>query len=234
MIQARSIPVGGAWIWLVVCACLASWPLTPSAARAEDGTGFEAGLRLGYGIPLGKVSDPGDDLDQGIASVIPLWLDVGYRASPEFLVGVYGQYGIGSVGDTFDASCGGLDCSATDTRLGAQVHYHFMPDAGVDPWLGLGFGYEWMTLAFSGPGGEISTTTSGFELVDFQLGVDHRVGEHVYLGAFMSLSLGQYADVSIDCSGAASATCDSIGDGSINDKALHEWLMFGVRGGYVP
>jgi hypothetical protein len=204
-------------------------------ARADDhGTGFEAGLRAGYAIPLGKVrGNSNTDLNDVITDQIPLWLDVGYRAVPELFVGLYGQYGFGFVGE---GGCGsGVDCSAVDTRLGVQVHIHPAPESSADGWLGIGFGYEWMTVNASGMGVEVSGTLHGFELLNLQTGVDIKVAENFRVGPAVSFSLGQYGATSLSCSSSVGG-CGPITDqsDSISNKALHEWLFFGVRGVYGP
>jgi hypothetical protein len=174
-------------------------------------------------------------MSDGIAGQIPLWLDVGYRALPELFVGAYFQYGFGFMGDLFDESCDvdGIDCSASDVRLGVQVHYHIMPFQSVDPWVGLGLGYEWLTLGAEGGGLETSTTARGFEFANFQAGADFLVGPKAAVGPFISFSLGQYSDASFDCSPATACGGFSGIDGDIENKALHEWLVLGVRGDFV-
>ena len=204
-------------------------------AQQDRGDGFEAGLRIGYGLPLGKASD-GADLNQGISGAVPLWLDLGYRAMPELFVGLYTHYGFGFVGDSLDPVCSlsGLDCSASDVRLGIQAHYHPAPRGSVDPWIGLGFGYEWSTWGASGGGVQLSITPSGFELVNLQLGLDVPVSKRFYLGPVISFSLDQFSSISVDCSGAA-GLCAGFGvDGDIPNKALHEWLVIALRAAYAP
>src|SRR4051812_6830527 len=67
-------------------------------ARAQD-TGFEAGLRVEYGIPLGDATGAGRPLSDGISGQIPLAIDLGYRVIPNLFIGLYAQYGFGFVGD---------------------------------------------------------------------------------------------------------------------------------------
>jgi hypothetical protein len=223
-------------LWLaatIVLGCGAT-----DSALAED-TGFEAGLRVGYGIALGDAAGgPDDELSDGISGQIPLILDVGYRVIPSLFIGVYAQYGFGIVGDRISEPCDvtdQIDCSAQDIRLGIQGLFHVSPGEKLDPWIGLGFGYEWMTLAVEGGGLEFSSTFSGFELFNLQAGLDVAVSEHFYLGPFLSFSFAQYDTVSTDCSGAAIAPiCSASIEGDIEDTALHHWLILGVRGAYAP
>lgn len=208
-----------------------------SSARAE---GFELGARTGYAIPMGKVSDEGtsNKLSDSVSGVIPLQLDVGYRVLPSLMVGGYIMYGFGITGDALDKSCdlikaSGADASCTshDVRLGLQAQYHFMPDASVDPWIGGGIGYEWLTFGFKGTrngvSSEVSTTGHGFEFINLQGGADFSVAPKVGIGPFLSFSVGQYAKASCDGAGCAGTSND------IDKKAMHQWLTLGVRGTFV-
>jgi hypothetical protein len=206
----------------------------PSIARAE--TGFEGGLRLGYGIPLGEAAE-GADLSDVIGGQIPIWIDLGYRVIDPLFIGLYFQYGIGLVGGDLGDACDALDldCSTSDMRLGVQGHYHISPTENLDPWVGLGIGYEWMGESVEGAGLTLDSTASGIEFLDLQAGLDISVAEHVKIGPFLSFSLGQYSSVSAECDGLQPA-CEMVGtrDGDIEETAMHEWLMIGVRGAYVP
>jgi hypothetical protein len=205
-------------------------------ARAQA-SGFEAGLRTGYGLPLGTaVEGAAADLDELIAGVIPLWIDAGYRLNQNFFLGAYFQYGFGVRGDLNEDACDveGVDCSVSSHRLGAQLHYHFTPTGAAEPWLGFGFGYEWLSFQVEGQGGEFSMSPSGFELANFQGGLDFFPADHFYLGPFASFSLDQYDSVDIECSGNASAACSALEpvSGDIEDKTIHNWLLIGIRGGF--
>lgn len=234
---------------VVVATALAVVSFARSAA-ADDG-GFEGGLRLGYGVPLGKLSDDNqgtnsNDLSDYVAGIVPVWLDVGYRIDGNFFVGGFFQYGFGWVGDNYNTLCdqnGGLaglanvsvDCSANSLRLGAQFHYHILPERVADPWIGYGFGYEWASVTndISSPVGDATVTESvtGFEFANFQVGVDFLPTDHFYLGPFLSFSMDEYDSADANCDGSLCANIAANPD--INDKALHYWFLFGIRGGYT-
>lgn len=203
----------------------------PGTARAE--TGFEAGARIGYGIPLGEIADD-IDLADGIDGQVPIWVDVGYRPIDALMIGLYFQYGIGLI-DNEACDIDGVDCSANDIRLGVQAHYHISPEEQLDPWIGLGIGYEWLNRSVEAMGTEVSSTLKGFELLNLQAGLDIAIAEHVKLGPFLSFSLGQYGSGSADCSGGG---CSALGsfeaDGDIDEKSLHQWLVIGARVAYTP
>jgi hypothetical protein len=221
----------GGWFWIVAVVVSG----LSAASQAQD-TGFEGSLRIGYGIALGDIARD-DSLSDSVSGQVPFALDLGYRVSPNLFIGLYGQYGIGILGGSFSDACdlsSQISCSAHDIRLGIEAHYHILPRQKLDPWLGLGFGYEWLGISISGGGNDASATFSGFEFVSLQAGLDIAVAQHFYLGPFLSLSLAEYSSTSLDCSGAT-AVCDGLGvSGDIQNKTLHEWLMLGVRATYAP
>jgi outer membrane protein W len=211
-------------------------------ARAQAG-GFELGARLGYGIPMGKaVDDPDGALSTGIKGMIPLQLDLGYRVIPNLTVGGYVMYGFGLNGDDTQATCdlaqaSGADasCSTSDVRLGIQAHYHIAPTKKTDPWVGAGFGYEWLSLGFDaslgGTSVKATSTTKGFEFLNLQGGVDFRAAPGFGIGPFLSFSLAQFGSFGGSCSGACTGI--TIANGDITNKALHQWLLLGVRGSFL-
>jgi hypothetical protein len=80
------------------------------------------GLRTGWGIPLGK-SDGGPDSDfsDGIIGQIPIWLDLGWQATPRFMVGMYFSYGFVLLED--DVCPDGSDCIVRDFWVGAKFDF---------------------------------------------------------------------------------------------------------------
>jgi hypothetical protein len=200
-----------------------------SSAFAQDGSGgdkkFKLGLRLGYMIPSGKVQGDQtiggvtvtDKLSDGTSGGVPIQLEAGYMVIPNLLLGVYGQYAFLST-----KNCPpGIDCSLHDFRIGIQAQYHIMPDQSVDPWLGIGFGYESLGVSYSGGGVSESGSISGLEFLNLQGGADFQVASAFTVGPFLSLSLAQYSSV---YDPAANSSAD------ITNKALHEWITIGAKG----
>jgi len=198
-----------------------------SAFGQEEATGgkFQVGLRLGYGIPFGSFQKD-QSMSDGVAGMVPLWLDLGYIITPNVMLGAYAHYAYVSLANDPSDACDAADesCSASDLRLGVQGHYHLAPGEALDPWFGLGIGYEMLT--FKGPIGATPTggtqvgkaTYKGFEFANLQLGADFVVTKSLAVGPFASFSFGQFSSVGGDL------------DGDIEDKAFHEWLVLGVRG----
>ncbi|MGH7294434.1 MAG: hypothetical protein ACRELB_05865, partial [Polyangiaceae bacterium] len=199
-------------------------------------TGLELGLRSGYAIPLGAATGGGtngsNDLSKLYNGAIPIWVDAGYRLNPNLFIGAFFQYGIGllntsSSGAAQGCSTPGVSCSGNDMKFGAQVHYHLMPDQTIDPWAGLGIGYEIASYSASAGGQSAGASFSGFQFVDIQAGADYKVMPNLGVGPFIDFSLGQFSSCSF--SGAASAAGGSC---SIPQKAMHEWFTIGVKGSY--
>jgi hypothetical protein len=204
---------------------------------------FQLGLRTGFGVPFGRyahVRQLGTLRDTDVNALsddaygaIPLWLDIGYRLTPRLLLGVYAMYGFvlpkaGAATDPLGGGCPeGLDCSGAGVRFGLQGQYHFSPAAPLDPWLGLGLGYEWITSHVEGQAFgfpiDVETEHGGLELVHLQGGVDVRLSPAFTLGPFAALSVMQYMRCSATLDGE-DTTC------RLPDAAWHGWLVFGVRG----
>jgi hypothetical protein len=225
--------------------------VTPAAATAAVDPGaswmaFEFGVRLAFGLPFGSgQGGNGNDLDHTLSNmVVPLWLDAGFRFASNWYVGAYFTYGIASISNQFTGGattpiCNltGVGCSANDTRLGIDAAYHVFPDGRlVDPWFGLGFGYEWASLTVTADAAANTTGkaitnsggSDGWEFVNLQGGVDFRLlNGALGVGPFITVAFDQYnhASVSSDNNGGTTGQ-------SIQNQALHEWFLFGVRGDY--
>lgn len=194
---------------------------TTTAAHADrDGdpeptsTGIELGLRSGFALPFGKGVN--SDVTPG---QVPFQLDVGYRITPSIAVGALVQYGVVLLKSSRGCDASGVSCSAHDIVFGGQIHYHGAPEKTLDPWVGLGLGYEIFTESVSAGNQDLSLSFKGFQFAKMQLGADYRVNESFAVGPFIDFSIGMYTSASIG---------DTSGD--INDPKPHEWLTFGLRG----
>jgi hypothetical protein len=97
----------------------------------------------------------------------------------------------------------------------------------VDPWFGVAAGWEILHGSTSSAAASTSSSLSGFELLTLQGGADFALANAIAAGPFVSLSFGEYLNAST--SGVPGVPDSS---SSITNKALHEWLTFGVRGTY--
>lgn len=184
-----------------------TWTPNPDLTRPH---GVEVGSRLGYSFPTGDIRS-GLALTNVVSGMVPLQLDLGYRVNPTWFVGVYGQYGFVLLKD---ATCA-THCSAHDVRFGLEAQYHLMPLKAVDPWAGLGVGYELLPVSGSIGGQSASQTLKGMEFVNLSFGADFKIAPALGVGPFLGLSIGEFS---------------SFGDlGAISGKGVHLWLTLGVR-----
>lgn len=212
------------------------------AVAPEDRTGFSAGLRLGLGVPVGKAGEDllgaERDLNDLTPWRAPVWVDVGYAVSGAATIGAYAQIGAGAVGD----SCQG-DCDWSDVRAGVQAEWRFVPGAAVNPWLGVGVGWEWLSFRQliraevpDGMGGtepasgRVSERFGGPEAM-LQGGVDFQVEDALRIGPYASATLSQYLTDSFECT-PATDLCPA--GSSIEGSAFHSWIGVGLRGAYTP
>ena len=207
----------------------------------ERRSGFTSGLRLGAGLPIGKAGRDPLDAERSLSDLAtwraPVWVDVGYSLGA-LTLGLYAQIGVGGTGDACVA-----DCEWSDIRFGISGELRLANGAVVDPWIGLGLGYEslsYRTLASVMITDELGQPDSvnvraterfaGPELL-VHGGVDFQVEDALRVGPFAALSLGQYTTDSFDCQ-PDSPQCPS--GNSVDGGALHGWLSIGVRGAYTP
>lgn len=194
----------------------------PTTETASDrfATKFELALRVGFSLPLGAATSNPQALNSAMNLVdyasftVPVGIDVGVRIGGVVFVGGYFQYGLfGSPSQSF---CTVSGCSSTTVRVGGEVLIHPLGNAPVDPWFGVGTGFEWLSVSDTP-----SVTFSGFEFFNLQLGIDFALGSVVRLGPYASFSMGQY-------------TSFSPAPMSSTDSTTHEWLTFGVRFVILP
>jgi opacity protein-like surface antigen len=214
----------------------------PNAARAAElpAPGFEIGLRFGYAFAAGNIGAPPNGTDEKLSDFVsgqwPVWVDLGYRFTPNLYLGGLFQYGFGAVNEDEQDGCrnANVNCSASDVRLGVMGRYQFAPTGPVLPWLGLGVGYEWGSFSVhQSVLGDTSTDVSraGFEFANFQAGADYYLAPRVTVSPFISVSIGQYQSVSTTTTlGMTTTTSDE----DLAKKSLHEWIMIGLRFGFMP
>jgi hypothetical protein len=212
------------------------------AVDAAERTGFSTGLRLGVGLPLGKAGEDPFGAERDLNDLTPwrapVWVDLGYALSGAATVGAYAQVGVGGAGD----SCVG-DCDWSDIRVGAEAEWRFLPGAPVDPWLGVGLGWEWLSfrqlVSVEVPDdmgnmvtatGRVAERFGGPELM-LHGGIDFQVEDALRIGPYASATVSQYLTDSFSCT-PPSELCPS--DGSIDGSALHSWIGVGLRGAYTP
>jgi|SoiMethySBSTD1v2_1073268.scaffolds.fasta_scaffold140847_3 hypothetical protein len=179
--------------------------------------GLAMALRLGWGIPQGQL-EQGNDLADASAGMIPIWLDLGYRFTDNLLVGIFAQYAFAVVRDCRI----GPDCNASDVRFGFQVQWHFGARETIDHWIGIGTGFEIYDEDARG----IARRYGGYEFVNLQVGEDLSLGRRFGLGPFAAATLGKFVTLQRGPSEGALQDFDIIG------RALHVWIILGLRLSY--
>jgi hypothetical protein len=204
--------------WVFVVALLLS-----AVASAEDPPSsepvplsFEASFRTGYTFAAGDAVS-GASMSELTSGMFPLQLGVGVRFQPNLYLGAYFQFGLVSL-----KNCDG--CSANDLRVGVEAQYHFvLPQAPLEPWVGLGIGYEHVHGSGSFFGTDFTESFSGVEFASFHFGTDFRVSPQFGVGPVFSLSLGEYSSATLS-DGTREQQLDQ------NGHALHIWFNVGLRG----
>ncbi|MBN8231235.1 hypothetical protein JYK02_27320 [Corallococcus macrosporus] len=178
---------------------------------------------------------------------IPVIAELGFRATPRFYVGVWGSWEKVFT-KTNDLSCPeGFDCSTEQWRFGPEVRYHIAPDAGFDPWIGLGVGLEILkshvegdTQVQAAPGvfvpAHVDThvTDRGPTFARVTLGGDVRLMRALSVGPIITASIGSYTVRT------GSQTVDITGLGSRDqplarvDDGFHALFTVGLRLAVLP
>jgi hypothetical protein len=195
----------------------AAAPATVAAPpeREPSEVGFNFGVRAGYSFPFGGAKSIG--LHDIVGGAVSFAIDLGYFIDRHIYIGGYFLYGIGTNVAASGITCplAGSDdtCSANVIRLGIVGRYHFRPAESLDPWAGIGFGYDIVNSTESDSDGSTVTQAPnyGFELLNLQTGVDFKPRPFYGIGPYMELSIGHYNNPN------GSAT------------QIHEWLTFGLR-----
>jgi predicted porin len=192
---------------LMVLAVLA----IPAASHAG---GFTLGLRLGYGAGGGDLGGA-YKLSDVTTSQVPFQVDAMYRVNPELAFGGYFSFGIGGVSGAMKDQCdaGGFDCSTSSVRAGIQGTYTFTMLQSFVPWVGVGTGYEALSVSASGSVNSVDYT--GWEYLNLQVGGDYKVSPLFAFGPYLQYAVGQFSNEE----GTA-----------IPDKSTHSWFNIGIRG----
>lgn len=200
---------------------------------------FELGARLGYsfasgdyasGLPLGSPS--GDALVPGISGGIPLTFDLGMRIGKYVYVGGFASYGFLSTICPQANPGYTIHCDGHDVRGGIDAQIHIVPRGKVDPWVGFGFGHEWLTTSLTVSDGSGSPATDkqtfdGWNFADVMVGLDFRMARGLGFGPYLELTSGSFGSDSESVSGGGSSQSAS---SDFSSTSSHQWFTLGVRG----
>jgi len=152
---------------------------TPTISNA-----LELGVAAGYAQGVGDIARGRGTIQDLSGPGGAVEVDVGYRLSPEFMIGLYGTGAQFARGDSL--------VDGTDVRsmtAGVQANYHFRPSYTIDPWVGLGTGWRGLWLS---PDVGKTTSMQGLELARVQVGADYRVSPEVAITPVLGADLSMY------------------------------------------
>jgi hypothetical protein len=220
---------------------------TPSM-RAQSymaNTGLQLGARVGYGAGSGKVYT-GLTIHDASGGSVPVVIDVGARILPKLYAGLYGSWAEIFTKNNPVGCPGELDCKTQQWRFGVQFDFHWNPTSRLDPYVGLGGGYEILHTHIAGgiqiPSvlGTIPGTTDtsiidrGWEFATLTIGADVRLSRGVAIGPVGSASIAEYGvhsgteTVSIAGRQVAQMPPAPVQHG------VHELYFAGIRGTFNP
>src|SRR5260370_27981147 len=148
------------------------------------------------GVVSGLGVEPSRGDSDSYTGLIPVTAEVGWRINPNISIGAVFQYAYGLVKSSAH-NCdpyrtGRNSCWGSDLFLGAESVYHFMPKTGVDPWAGVGTGYEWLGFGSSDLAAYGTVYAKGFQFINLHFGIDFPVAPGFYVAPFLTFALGEY------------------------------------------
>lgn len=201
------------------CSALAQESAAPGSSSATQPTpnGPRLALRSGFALPVGSAFYASGSLSDTIAGYVPVRIDLGWRFREHFYAGAFGQ-----LAEIVPNNCpSGATCSGENARMGFMLAAHLFPRRMLDPWLGLGMGYEMHDVTRVVDGFQSRISARGIELLDADIGIDVRAWKGLRVGPVLSMSMGQFTQASVN----DVATKDF-------QTQTHGWVLLGVRGAY--
>lgn len=202
----------------------------PSGTRVVPSqTGPELGLSIGLATPRGAFEED-RVLRERVAAVVPLEVDAGYRLAPDWLIGVYGQYGVGISSSTSLASC--ASCVHTWLRYGVRGQYSVARTDSLHAWVGLGTGpFSFDTVVEDS---NIGQNHSGWELFYLQLGSAWRPTPGLELGPVVSFSYATIDEREATCYRVNKDLCPRTSAVSLSDAGPVYWSTTSLRIVFLP
>jgi hypothetical protein len=220
-----------------------------STWRGTHGTaarlGPQLGIRAGYSAGTGIVYS-GLDVSDASNGAIPVTVDLGWRFRPWIYAGLYGSFAHVFTKNNPVSCPGNFDCNSQDWRFGAEVDFHYLPHSALDPYVGLGSGYE---ILHTNVNGQVPVPTlagpmtgfasagiidRGWEFLNLTLGFDARIADWVGVGPYVSASLNQYnVHTGTQSVTVAGMQVQNVPSPDVQ-HGLHELFTAGVRGTFNP
>lgn len=183
------------------------------------------GLRAGYAFSGGKVSRNQLAISDFVTGQIPFTLEAGYKFfGRKLAVGAYLEAGPMLLTESFKNQ-GDSGSTVGHFAAGVQALWNFMPESAVQPWAGLGFGWDYLEVNedFGSAYPYHFYKYNGLEFVKIQTGFDCRLTGKISAGPVIAIGIGQYLSGTDEVM-AGPATKLSY------DPAVHEWVSFALRG----
>jgi hypothetical protein len=217
----------------IACTCFA----TP--ARADEQSGLAVGFGIAGAVPFGNAHSAANGVATSSTismqsmdrASLPFWFNLGWRFSPRTYLGLFYQYA-----PTFPPSnkcampyapangvAGSTTCDGSNQKFGVDFAYHIRPKELVDPWIGIGLGYELNNTNYStGASSDTMNWQLGGLMADIKLGADLRFSKVIPIGPFVDLSVSQYNTENVYSPNQSSTSVPFSG-------ALHGWFTAGLR-----
>ncbi|MEO7092216.1 MAG: hypothetical protein ABI175_03125 [Polyangiales bacterium] len=232
--RSRAAPVSSVvlalTLALLVVAPRAAAQATAPASEPTTGRGrFEVDARLGYAVGNGYLTGNAE-LSDSVSHQVPITIGAGHRSAKGTYVGAYFGYGVLATKEGSAACPSGWNtCRGHAIRFGLEMLFHLRPHRSVDPWVGFGIGYEWLTHHASLPQsrGDLTDTFDyeGSEILNLQSGVDFEVSPAIAIGPFVTLTVASFREVAVERTGTV-----TVPRATTTLTAWHEWAILGVRG----
>jgi hypothetical protein len=155
-------------------------PINPVPNSLELGVSF--GYEQGFGVPAHQPTLGGPTAAGG-----SLQLDLGWRPTPPFELGVYGSVGLLGLGLAAPNTTKVFGSNSTTASAGIQGAWHILPNGSFDPWVSVGTGWRGYWVPFLGGNG--TESFQGLDVARFRVGLDYR--------AFSTLALSPVAGVDL-------------------------------------
>ena len=212
---------------ILVLAVLGPGPAQAQARPDEERTVFVAAVRAGLGFPLGQ-SSSGKRMSDWVGLSFPLTFELGARLFGRYELAAVGQYAVGLANSSSGSGCysGNNACTASIGQIGVQFLYHPLGLVAVDPFVGVGTGFEWLVVRAAVQGRNYDQALGGFTWVVLQSGVDFSLARAVRLGPYVLASVGQYQSSNFT---VPTPNGPQSGSSSVSNPAAHFWLSAGVR-----
>jgi opacity protein-like surface antigen len=146
---------------------------------------FEINGTVSYTQPWGNITDTvspqgqvfGRQIQDFAGAGLQFGLDLGYRASPTLLVGVFGTYA------EYNNQTPLNGANFRSVTTGLEGAYHMMPYRSFDPWVTLGSAWRgnWYVPEVGG-----ITSRMGWELARLQVGADFRLAREIAVAPYIA------------------------------------------------